>query len=104
MVWVRKEQAGSDSFGNTWDAAGAVVDVPYDEAVELLSIKDGGFSEGTAPVPADADGTADPDTDDDPDGPDANGGGTEPAKTEIHEAPAAKPPTKPRAGSKTTKE
>ncbi|MFE2969914.1 hypothetical protein ACFXKC_40855 [Streptomyces sp. NPDC059340] len=43
-VNVRKTQAGADSFGNTWPEDGAVVPVPYEQAVILLAIQDGGFS------------------------------------------------------------
>ena len=42
---LRKEQAGSDSFGNVWTEDGAVVEVTEDQARILLRILDGGFSE-----------------------------------------------------------
>jgi hypothetical protein len=42
---LRKEQAGSDSFGNVWTEAGAVVEVTEREGRILLAIRDGGFSE-----------------------------------------------------------
>lgn len=44
MVLVRKDKAGSDSFGNRWEEDGAVVDVPDGQVAELLEIQDGGFS------------------------------------------------------------
>lgn len=47
---LRKEQAGSDSFGHVWEADGAVVEVPEEEARQLLRIADAGFSE-VAEVP-----------------------------------------------------
>lgn len=51
-VNVRKTQAGADSFGNTWPEDGAVVLVPYDQAVILLAIPDGGFSVVDTPAEA----------------------------------------------------
>lgn len=42
---LRKARAGSDSFGNVWDTDDAVIDVPDEQAVILLRIKDGAFSE-----------------------------------------------------------
>lgn len=47
---LRKEQAGSDSFGHVWETDGAVVEVPEEEARQLLRIADAGFSE-VAEVP-----------------------------------------------------
>lgn len=46
---LRKEKAGSDSFGNTWDTDGATVDVPDEQAFILLRIQDGGFKEAPQP-------------------------------------------------------
>ena len=43
-VPVRKAQAGSDSYGNTWKTDGAVVRVPYAQAMDLVSIPAGGFT------------------------------------------------------------
>jgi hypothetical protein len=43
-VPVRKEVAGADSAGFVWPKDGAVVDVPYEHALLLVSIPDGGFS------------------------------------------------------------
>lgn len=45
MPHIRKAVAGNDSFGNEWAKAGAVVEVPYEQAVALLAIPDGGFTE-----------------------------------------------------------
>lgn len=50
---LRKTQAGSDSFGHVWAEDGAVVEVPDEEARQLLRILDAGFSE-VAPEPAKA--------------------------------------------------
>jgi len=50
---LRKAQAGSDSFGHVWAEDGAVVEVPDEEARQLLRILDAGFSE-VAPEPAKA--------------------------------------------------
>lgn len=62
LVPVRKKLAGSDSNGNTWAEDGAVVRVPYEQAMELIAIPDGGFTvadqddtpaaEVTEPAPA----------------------------------------------------
>ena len=51
---LRKEQAGSDSFGHVWETDGAVVEVPEEQARQLLRIQDAGFSEVAemlAPLP-----------------------------------------------------
>lgn len=61
MALIRKEQAGSDSFGHTWDADGAVVEIDDGEQIaSLMAIPDGGFSEVT-PTAGDSgdDGDAD---------------------------------------------
>lgn len=42
---LRKNKAGADSFGNVWETDGAVIDVPREQAVILLRITDGAFSE-----------------------------------------------------------
>ena len=42
---LRKELAGSDSFGNTWAEDGAVIEVPEEQGRALLKIF--GFSEVT---------------------------------------------------------
>lgn len=42
---LRKEQAGSDSFGNVWAEDGSVVEVPEEQGRALLKITDAGFSE-----------------------------------------------------------
>lgn len=56
MPRIRKERAGSDSFGNTWPVDGAVIEVPVHQATALLAVPDGGFSEvQAAPVDAEDD-------------------------------------------------
>ena len=44
LVNIRKDKAGSVSGGWTWPEDGAVVAVPYTLALELVAIRDGGFS------------------------------------------------------------
>ena len=44
MPYIRKAQAGS-SADHVWAEDGAVVEVTVEQAVELLAIPDGGFSE-----------------------------------------------------------
>lgn len=44
MPHIRKAQAGSDSFGNTWEHDGDVVEVPHEQAEALLAIDDGQFT------------------------------------------------------------
>lgn len=59
MPHIRKAQAGSDSFGNVWDRDGAVVEVPHEQAEQLLVIDDGQFTladePAETPVPDPAD-------------------------------------------------
>lgn len=47
MRRIRKDKAGSDSKGNTWDKDGAVVEVEEDHARDLLAIPHGGFTDVT---------------------------------------------------------
>jgi hypothetical protein len=89
MPHIRKAQAGNDSFGNEWAKDGSVVEVPYEQAVELLAIGDGGFSEvdGTGAEPVEEPTSPDPDPEPEP--------VEEPApepETPVDEAP--KPPTR----------
>lgn len=49
MLHVSKARAGSSSLGFTWDADGAVVEVPDEVAAELVAIPDGGFAIVSAP-------------------------------------------------------
>jgi len=42
---LRKEHAGSDTFGNVWAEDGAVVEVPEEQGRALLKIVDAGFTE-----------------------------------------------------------
>lgn len=44
LIPVRKARSGSDSFGNVWAEDGSVVNVPYEQALVLARIPDGGFS------------------------------------------------------------
>jgi hypothetical protein len=97
MPLIRKDRAGSDSFGHAWDEDGAVVDMPHEEAEELLAIPDGGF---TLVLPDAEDDSAPDDTDpeppvddDPPAEPDVN-----PDISEIDpDAPADEPEAKPAA-------
>lgn len=52
MLHVSKTCAGSSSLGFTWDADGAVVEVPDEVAAELVAIPDGGFTIVDAPAAA----------------------------------------------------
>lgn len=52
MLHVSKARAGSSSLGFTWDADGAVVEVPDEVAAELVAIPDGGFTIVDAPAVA----------------------------------------------------
>lgn len=49
-VLIRKERAGSCSLGYTWPEDGSVVEVAYEDAVQLLALHDGGFSVATPPA------------------------------------------------------
>lgn len=44
-MFIRKQRAGSDSYGHVWDCDGAVVEVDDSQGLDLLRIADGGFSE-----------------------------------------------------------
>lgn len=50
MPFIRKSRAGNDSFGNSWPQDGAVVEVPPEQAMALLAIRDGQFSEVSPPA------------------------------------------------------
>lgn len=50
MPFLKKAQAGADSFGHHWDSDGAIVEVTHDEALALLAIPDAGFTEVPAPT------------------------------------------------------
>lgn len=89
-VRVHKAQAGADSFGNTWPEDGSVVPVPYEQAVILLAIQDGGFSIVDTPAEPEPEGDPEPKAPElseiDPDAPEG-----EPVDTPEPEAkPAAK--------------
>lgn len=52
-MWLRKSRApGSAPGGYSWTTAEDAVDVPDDLAVQLLEIRDAGFSEVAPPVAA----------------------------------------------------
>lgn len=40
MTHIRRDVAGSDSFGNTWREPGDIVEVPAEQAAILLAIPD----------------------------------------------------------------
>ncbi|BFP50024.1 hypothetical protein KCMC57_63920 (plasmid) [Kitasatospora sp. CMC57] len=52
MPHVRKLAAGSDSHGHVWEYDGAVVEMPHEQAEELLAIPDGGFTLADGPEEA----------------------------------------------------
>lgn len=101
MALIRKQQAGSDSFGHSWPEDGAVVDIDDGEQIaSLMAIPDGGFSEVT---PAAEETPEDPPRGD-PHPHDPNADAQE--KQEISEvdpnAPAAEPDVKPEPAAKKT--
>ena len=53
MPYIRKDTAGSTSQGHVWPEDGAVIEIPHDDAEELLVIPDGGFSLADAPSESD---------------------------------------------------
>lgn len=55
MPHIKKAQSGNDTFGNTWEHDGDVVEVSHEQSVELLAIADAGFTLVSAPEQADAD-------------------------------------------------
>ncbi|MFF4644985.1 hypothetical protein [Streptomyces sp. NPDC001389] len=66
MALIRKNAAGSDSYGHTWPEDGAVVEIEDgDQIAALMAIPDGGFTEvirgGEAPEP-EGDGDGQPPT------------------------------------------
>ncbi|MEZ0089932.1 hypothetical protein ABH925_001073 [Streptacidiphilus sp. EB129] len=85
-MWLRKSRApGSAPGGYAWTTAEDAVEVPDDLAVELLGIRDAGFSEVAPPVVPEAQV---PDAD-------AEGAG-EDAGTEADAAAAPRRPGRPR--------
>jgi hypothetical protein len=50
-VRIRKAQSGSVSGGYEWPEDGSVIPVPYDLAMRLVAIQDGGFSVVDEPEP-----------------------------------------------------
>lgn len=59
MLFVSKERAGSSSHGHVWVRDHMVVQVPDEDAYELVAIPDGGFSIVEDPVTADPRPSAD---------------------------------------------
>jgi hypothetical protein len=97
MARIRKDSAGSDSFGHVWDKDGAVVEIKDPEQIAaLMAIPDGGFSEVTPgapkaePKPAKTDPVPDEDTEVSEIDPDAPAG--EPDDKPAPRKPAAKRP------------
>jgi hypothetical protein len=98
-VNVHKSQAGADSFGNTWPEDGAVVPVPYEQAVILLAIPDGGFS--VVDTPADAELAEDPQVAPDPEPEPEPDSGETPELSEIDpDAPEGEPAAEPEPEAK----
>ena len=99
MALIRKQQAGSDSYGHVWPEDGAVVEIEDGEQIAfLMAIPDGGFSEvtpSTEETPADPDGDGDPDKKEisevDPDAPADEPQAKPPAKKTAARRTAAKP-------------
>lgn len=59
MPYIRKDAAGADSLGHVWANDGDIVEMPHEDAEQLLAIPDGGFTlaDGPAePQPVDDDG------------------------------------------------
>ena len=50
MTWIRKNEPGADSLGHVWPEAGSVVEMPAEQAADLLSIQGAGFTEAEAPA------------------------------------------------------
>ena len=69
MVPLRKARAGGTSLGFEWPEDGSVVEVPDAIAVQLLAIKDGGFSVAEAPAGPDPEPDPNPDDESDDDKP-----------------------------------
>ncbi len=103
-VNIRKDQAGNDSLGNTWPEDGAVVPVPYEQAVILLAIQDGGFSVVEPPA-EDPEVSADPEPEPDAGEQSAELSEIDPGAPESEPAaepePEAKPAAKKTAARKT---
>ncbi|WP_327066896.1 hypothetical protein [Kitasatospora sp. NBC_01302] len=49
-VPLRKRLAGSDSYGHAWPEDGSVIDVDYEQAMDLLAIPDAGFTVADQPT------------------------------------------------------
>lgn len=94
MARIRKEHAGSDSFGHVWPEDGAVVDIDdHDQIASLMAIPDGGFSEVTPHSRSKAK-PAEPDeelSEIDPDAPDGEPGDKPAPRKTAAKRPGRKP-------------
>lgn len=99
MARIRKERAGSDSFGHVWKTDGAVVDIDDPEQIAaLMAIPDGGFTEVTPdakPPKEPAQGKDAEVSEIDPDSPDGEPGD----KPAPRKAAAKRPGRKPASAS-----
>lgn len=104
MPHIRKAQAGSDSFGNTWDSDGDVIDVPHEQAEQLLAIDDAGFTLADGPAEPVPDNDNDPEGDKSPEfsevDPDAPAAEPQPEAEEKPKPPAKKAAPRKTAASK----
>lgn len=89
MPLIRKDRAGSDSLGHSWPKDGSVVNMPHEEAEELLAIPDGGFTLAPPDAEDSPKPSPDDDTEDDPEQPNPEFAEVDP------QAPAAEPEDKP---------
>lgn len=85
MALIRKQRAGSDSYGHTWPEDGAVVEIEDGEQIaSLVAIPDGGFSEVA------------PDADEEPEAPDPDDPPADPEAPEEEEEEEDEEEEKPR--------
>jgi hypothetical protein len=92
MPRIRKERAGSDSFGNHWPKDGSVVEVEPEQVGPLLAIVDGGFSEVT-PTGEEPEDDGEPEFSEvDPEAPDSEPGSKAPAKKTTARKTATRKP------------
>lgn len=103
LVRVRKELAGSDSFGHVWPEDGSEVEMEYEQALVLVAIPDAGCSvAGPAldPEPAEEEQPAEGTEPGGPETPDEAPNEPEPAPTPDKAANAAQKPRRTRAQPK----
>ena len=102
-VLVRKAHAGSDSFGHVWERDGDVVEMPYEQAAELVAIPTAGCTIVDPPVDepvADSDEPATVErTEIDEAPPHSELGPDAEQRTEVNEAPATRRRGRPRKNS-----